>query len=428
MMDDSVLDLDGLENTVYYELHPSTAQATPGQLAELRQSIMDIILPYIDTYIWQKDPFNLQSSAVEPPPWGHVQPSAAASAKPLYCGPPCIWGEVHFGDNVEDEWFIVWMLQEVTRKLPGVLARVWDNDGEFMLIEVAHHIPSWLRPETATNRVWLYEGQLHIVPRPGRRYPSLPPMPTLRESLQIIRSENVKTLASPKAQGALADRIGSFPVQAEKHMMRARATVPAKVAHLLAREPQIVAAAVEAFHMRDMEDIRTASRFPNFPPKELRTVLVKTNRCQYAQLMQAAFEAPKAYPMPPSDSAQYRHADVGMRITSAFEMLYANRTRFERQGNEAAPMDTCDTIPASQGEGVRNPQGLTEQQVARFPAWANYKAALEARGFFRGRAPWIGPVQGDCRHRNRPLCAHRQLPPHDRGPGRAGQAHRRAAP
>jgi hypothetical protein len=41
-----------------------------------------------------------------------------------------------FGDNVEDEWFIVWLLLALTEKFPGAAARVWDDDGEFLLIEV----------------------------------------------------------------------------------------------------------------------------------------------------------------------------------------------------------------------------------------------------------------------------------------------------
>ena len=34
-----------------------------------------------------------------------------------------LWGEVAFGDNVEDEWFIVSLLLRVTRNLPGLSAR-----------------------------------------------------------------------------------------------------------------------------------------------------------------------------------------------------------------------------------------------------------------------------------------------------------------
>ena len=31
--------------------------------------------------------------------------------------------------------------------------RIFDTDGEFLLIEAAHHLPKWLDPDTAENRV-----------------------------------------------------------------------------------------------------------------------------------------------------------------------------------------------------------------------------------------------------------------------------------
>ena len=34
---------------------------------------------------------------------------------------------------------------------------VSDGDGEFLLIEAAHYLPLWLKPETSTNRVSILE-------------------------------------------------------------------------------------------------------------------------------------------------------------------------------------------------------------------------------------------------------------------------------
>ena len=31
--------------------------------------------------------------------------------------------------------------------------RVYDNDGQFLLIEAAEHLPAWLGPENSENRV-----------------------------------------------------------------------------------------------------------------------------------------------------------------------------------------------------------------------------------------------------------------------------------
>jgi hypothetical protein len=67
--------------------------------------------------------------------------------------PPHLHGVTHFGDNIEDEWFIVFLLRELTKEIDGLIARVYDADGEFILIEAADYLPSWANPNTCENRV-----------------------------------------------------------------------------------------------------------------------------------------------------------------------------------------------------------------------------------------------------------------------------------
>lgn len=73
--------------------------------------------------------------------------------------PAHLGGCTEFGDNVEDEWFIVYLLQQITKTFPELVAKVGDNDGEFLLIEAADHLPKWLNPDSSENRVRTpYEG------------------------------------------------------------------------------------------------------------------------------------------------------------------------------------------------------------------------------------------------------------------------------
>ena len=89
-----------------------------------------------------------------------------------------------FGDNMEDEWFIFYLLLSLTQKfadvtikvtlprprhttpdlrpsplllLPPTLdaraSQVTDTDGQFMLIEAANVLPAWVDPENAEHRV-----------------------------------------------------------------------------------------------------------------------------------------------------------------------------------------------------------------------------------------------------------------------------------
>jgi hypothetical protein len=62
-------------------------------------------------------------------------------------------GKTDYGDSVEDEWVIVWMLRELARKFDDLWIKIHDNDGEFLLIEAAGTLPQWMEPEVAENRV-----------------------------------------------------------------------------------------------------------------------------------------------------------------------------------------------------------------------------------------------------------------------------------
>jgi hypothetical protein len=62
-------------------------------------------------------------------------------------------GQTAYGDSVEDEWLIVYILKELSKQFPEVWVKVVDTDGEFLLIEAANALPRWLNPEIADNRV-----------------------------------------------------------------------------------------------------------------------------------------------------------------------------------------------------------------------------------------------------------------------------------
>ena len=62
-------------------------------------------------------------------------------------------GRTNFGDSIEDEWVIVYLLRELTKKHHNVWAKAVDGDGQFLLVEAAATLPAWLEPEVADNRV-----------------------------------------------------------------------------------------------------------------------------------------------------------------------------------------------------------------------------------------------------------------------------------
>ncbi len=149
---------------------------------------MTELAPHTAGYPWQLDAFGLTSSAAAPPPW----------RRPAQPALPCLWGSLRFGDAVDDEWFAAWLLRRLTEAVPGTTARVWDNDGEFLLIEAAHALPRWLKPESAGNRLWLRAGALHLLPLPSAAAPDLPSLPSAAQALALLREGRVATHAGTR--------------------------------------------------------------------------------------------------------------------------------------------------------------------------------------------------------------------------------------
>ncbi|XP_064573482.1 protein ecdysoneless homolog [Zonotrichia leucophrys gambelii] len=95
------------EDAVRYRLFAAAA-AGPGGEALLRRCAELALVrfaPLLAAYVWQRQPFRLRYV----PGRGEI---------PAHLG-----GTTEFGDNVEDEWFIVYLLREITREFPGLAAR-----------------------------------------------------------------------------------------------------------------------------------------------------------------------------------------------------------------------------------------------------------------------------------------------------------------
>jgi hypothetical protein len=65
---------------------------------------------------------------------------------------PHLYGSTRFGDNVEDEWALAYLLWALSRTFPGLVIAMRDSDGEFLLIEASLEIPRWLTPDNSGNR------------------------------------------------------------------------------------------------------------------------------------------------------------------------------------------------------------------------------------------------------------------------------------
>ncbi|KAK8954398.1 hypothetical protein KSP39_PZI001684 [Platanthera zijinensis] len=324
------------DDTVFYSLYADdiSSSTPPLQAADALRSLLlrlhSLLTPLLSNYIWQHEPFLL--SAAE-----SSLACRLCSSPPL----PHLHGKTRFGDNLEDEWFIVFLLFEITRAFPSISIRVWDSDGEFLLIEAAFSLPGWLNPDSSPNRVFIRAGDLHIVPK--RIFPS---NPSLDLSLQALRNPKIDTKASDSVQSVLNKRISGYPQKARENIHRVRVTVPLPVAQVLKQEPCLISLSVESFYDRDVDSLKDASKME----KLLRTgkagdvdvdmvrVSVEMSRAMYAQLVQQRFQAPRCYPMPGTKEGPvaYKEAELGMKIACGFEMMYQERRRAGEEGKGSA--------------------------------------------------------------------------------------------
>lgn len=150
---------------------------------------------------------------------------------------PHIYASIRFDEDVGDEWFIVFLIFKLTELYDGLIARLVDTDGEFLLIETANYLPSWAEPETCQDRVYIFNGKIHVIQ--DKKLSSL-------EQLKRI-SENSQNYIMPRdVQECISKRLNIYPNEIEKRKHKARAFLPEKAASILAQEPGLIAPAIRA--------------------------------------------------------------------------------------------------------------------------------------------------------------------------------------
>lgn len=115
--------------------------------------------------------------------------------------------------------------------------------------------------------------------------------------------------------------------------------IPAALAHVLRQEPQLVAAAVDAFYRRDADGVRAAARMAVAPPTDLVAALVPMNRAHYAQLVQQRYDAPRGWPAAPASAVAAKASALGAKLAAGFEILAADGERIERATGGSLGLD-----------------------------------------------------------------------------------------
>ncbi|KAK3642055.1 hypothetical protein LTR56_010926 [Elasticomyces elasticus] len=232
--------------------------ATRSRLKEISKVANEILKENTKDYIWQRDAFDL-----------NLRPSLEETIETKAQTTPHLRGRTDFGDSVADEWLIVYLLLELSKQCPEIWIRVYDTDGEFLLIEAANSLPKWLNPEIAENRVWINDGRLRIIPlsdSDSSRNLSL------QEALEFFRGSRDKMIKSPEIENEAFYRLKGYPDAIKESLHHSLVTIPRRLAYLLHHNPAYISAAVEAFYLRDpislkplaTKDLSTLT----FPPED----------------------------------------------------------------------------------------------------------------------------------------------------------------
>ncbi|KAF5022771.1 hypothetical protein F66182_5186 [Fusarium sp. NRRL 66182] len=316
------------------------------QIESIRRSALELAASLTKDYIWQKDEFNLTLRNKQ--------------------GLVYLHGITDYSDAVEDEWLIVYILRELSKSHSNLWIRIFDTDGEFLLVEAANVLPRWLNPENDSNRTWVHNGNLFLIPvkdEAGLKSKNL----ELSEAVEILKTKQDVLVHSMFVEAEAFYRLEKYPAQIAESIHHSLVTIPRKLVYALHLLPKTVAPAVEAFYLRDpiaLKRVISPSEPSTFPPEDLVTTSVRFSKVLFAQLRSQRFETPpiwsevfqrvqKEAPSSEADKATAR-LDMGMKLTCGFEMLAAKAEKsksrvvrelaivledLEEDGNDALPSD-----------------------------------------------------------------------------------------
>lgn len=300
------------------------SQANP---LDLYEQMLDYVESLTASYIWNNEKFYIN------------KPVKATSDQQIDY---TCFGCVDFGDNLEDEWFIVYLLFKLTEKF-NIIAKVNDFDGEFLLIHSANYLPAWASSAAdncMNNRVFIYQGALHLIPPATNpsQITYLPAYGSIQDSLhgaKVVFDFAAITRAPQSIQDCLQKQLSKFePSVIGKNLFhRATCLIPAKLAWLLKSNPGLISSAINRFCEKDPKDLKLCSTLRTFTPVDLVNYRVQFTKNLYGKLKYSEYKPEKRHNWPSLANNQTEKLDLvlttlnrersllGFKLTCAFEII-----------------------------------------------------------------------------------------------------------
>lgn len=140
-----------------------------------------------------------------------------------------LYGSLVYGDDIETMWLIISILQKYSCDKPDIFVHFFDQDGEFLLSEAAENLSLWLEPDVATNRVWLNNGHIRVIPNEFMQNEGL----KLGEALQFLKKKVFKVAIDPLVDGVILETCKQYPKKALERMHKMHIRVSPSVAETI---------------------------------------------------------------------------------------------------------------------------------------------------------------------------------------------------
>ncbi|KAJ9476829.1 hypothetical protein PHBOTO_000484 [Pseudozyma hubeiensis] len=359
-------------------------------------------------YIWHRELPSI--SVVCPPSSNH--PSTTRS--PTQPSPHILFHLRTGGECIEDEWFATHLLIQASKHFSAqhLCVSLEDEDGQFLLIEAADYLPEWVSPEAVTNRVWIYDGHLHLIPPHYKVDEGA--SPPASQAVELVTDQLIPTRASDDIEAAAFARAFDFPSAAKLHHHRTLAYLPHRVARLLAAEPQLISSCVTSIQSRDVVSSRSGSRLVRFPPPSQRPgtsadncsskadsdcdvglYSVRMTRHLYAQLLHDRFFPPRQLG-PPWQAAveKYRLRLHGQSSTASTQTGIEDETQVQAELRDGRwhdlgakiwcgmEMSYCESLARRKRTAARSMAGSESTLPAQVRE--TLIQSLEKLGYFQG--------------------------------------------
>ncbi|KAL6707399.1 hypothetical protein ACN47E_004178 [Coniothyrium glycines] len=348
---------------------------TRERLQAFQRALTSLEKTFLKEYIWQRDALKLELVR-EKQTW-------------------LLRGRTNYGDSIADEWLIVYLLRQVSKEFSDAWIRIYDSDGEFLLIEAANALPKWLNPEVAENRIWVHNHRLLVIPLSKSQEPA--PL-TEAAALQIVTETPARPQHYPKVEKAAFHRLEQYPAAISENQHHATLPLPRRVAHILHINPSYIAPAVEAFYLRDPIAIRLLqpekSRVPlAFPPEDFVHVSVRFTKVLYAQLLGQHWDPPSPWDVALEklikSGEPVEKAEIATKLTAGMQMLVAHSLHASHKATREIALLLEDL---ERGDDVLP----TNAEIDRWPkreddeAWLNidfseFEKELEGKGTGTGQ-------------------------------------------